>query len=167
MIGLIANAAGTLVSGIMAAKENKAQKAAIDERESELEDWYKQEINTNILDTSSSKSALSQLRSQQDTDKQKLANNAVKRGLTSEATVALASNLNQNFADSVTKLAAGDDQRKAQIQSAYMSESSRIDDMRSELSKAKQSALSDFANNVGQTVNSINKLKTVEDGTTK
>lgn len=159
MIGLIANAASSAFSGIMSAVENKKQKAIIDEKESDLNDWYQQQINTNVLDTSSSKAALSQLRNQQDAQTEKLSNNAVKRGLTSEATVALASNLNENYADSVTKIAATGDQREAQIESAYRSGQDQIDSLRAELSRSKQSALSDFASNVGQTVAGYYDLK--------
>lgn len=158
MISIIAGAAnllGSAIGGISAIKQAKKQEAILDEREDEIEDWYKQEINTDILDTSSSKSVLAQQRKQNDQQMSKMSNNAIRRGLTSEAQVAMASNINENYADAMTKIAASGDERANSLRSTYSSEMSRIADMRSQLSSAKSSAIGAFANNLGSVTNSI------------
>lgn len=158
MIGTIAagaSIAGSIFGGVSSFMSARKQQKALDAREDEIESWYKQEMNTDVLDTSSSKSALSQLRKQNDSQMEKMNNSAVKRGMTSEAQVAMASDMNENYADAMTKIAAHGDERKNSLYSSYQAEKDRIDDMRSNISAAKGSALSSLVGNISGVAGSI------------
>ncbi len=158
MIGLIAGAAslaGSIVSGISAANSSRAKSKILNQREEEIQQWYNQESNTDILDTSAVKSALSSQRKQHKEQQRKLSDSVVSRGLSDEAKVAYAAELNDDYANTISNVAAQGDRRDREIESSYRNEKNRLDNMRYEIQSAKSSAMSGLVDNIGQVAGSV------------
>lgn len=125
-VGLV----GSLFGGLGANKKAKKADNMLNDRQRSLDDWYRKEMSNDFLDTDVAKSTLSYIGSKNKKAENAMKNSAIRRSTTAEERVAMASSLNQNYADAVSKVAGMGTSYKNQVQSNYMNESNRLSDMK-------------------------------------
>lgn len=126
ILGSIVSGASSLAGGIVDAIQQKKQKSKLEAYQSDLNDWYKEEMATDYLDTSQAKSTLSLLRKNNKSELENLDNNLIKSGNTDEAKVAYAASLNNNYAEKVATLAGMDTEYKESIRDDYWKNSMNL-----------------------------------------
>ncbi|MEG1649938.1 MAG: hypothetical protein RR141_01400 [Rikenellaceae bacterium] len=161
MISLIASGVGlvgSLLGGLGARKKAKKANSMLDDRQRSLDDWYRKEMNTDFLDTDVAKSTLSFIGNKNKKAENAMRNSAIKRSTTAEERVAMASALNQNYADSVSRLAGMGTSRKNQLQGTYMNESNKLANMKYQNQINSASTTGELGEMVGNVVNQISML---------
>lgn len=133
---------GSLVGGISSLNQQKKADQDLQRRRDESQRRFLQESNTNYLDTAAAKSTIATLRKQGEKQLNALNTDAVKKGASDEAKVAAASRINENQADSISRLAGFGTQYQQQIKDRYYRDVERLDDAlyNSQINKAQTTA---------------------------
>lgn len=161
MVSLIAAGAGligSLFGGIGAKKKAKKADSMLNDRQRTLDDWYRKEMSSDFLDTDVAKSTLSYIGSKNKKAENAMRNSAIKRSTTAEERVAMASSLNQNYADAVSKVAGMGTSYKNQVQGTYMNESNKLANMKYQNMMNSASTAGMVGGMVGDVANQIIKL---------
>lgn len=115
-VSLLTGIATGISSSVQKKKAEDRAKREFKEREKRLDDYYSQEIGTDVLDTSAAQSTLAMLRRQNDKAVQAVGNNTVRSSATPEAKIALASKLNENYASAASQIAGNGEARRQQLE---------------------------------------------------
>lgn len=140
ILGAATSAIGSIANGVLASKQRKRESKALDNYETTLEKWYNKEMSTDYLDTEEAKKTLSLLRNRNREDKNILNSSITKQGLTDEAKVAFASDLNRGYASDISRIASYDTGRKENINSKYWNTKSDIEQERQKIGDNKSGA---------------------------
>ncbi len=95
-------------------KAREEQIKAIEQQRESIEESHSIASATDYLDTTVGKSAMSAINSEKEEQEEALANNLARGGMSAEAAVAMGSELNKNYSEAVSNLAAigSEEQRK-------------------------------------------------------
>lgn len=165
MIPLIVGAASSLIGG--AAKAISTSQAAKRKREAEqqrldmldksqkrLDDYYKQESSTNVLDTSSARSTLAMLRERNRRVSDQMSNNIVRNNGSDESKVALASRLNESYAQAASRIAGNGEERRRQLEQMRYNTQNAIDQSKSNILYQTAMGKADALNSFGDIASS-------------
>lgn len=119
---------GKIASGISAGNAAAKAEANLKARRDKAERQYLHDKNTDFLDTATAKSTLSALRKQNDRQMEANNNNSIRQGASDEAKVAMAGQLNENYADAASRLAGFGTQYKQQIEDRHLRRLDSLDD---------------------------------------
>lgn len=159
LISGVTSIAGGIGSAIAANQQAKKAQAQQDLAQGQLQDWYNNIQNTNILDRADSQAMLKAYRDAQEEQARKYQTNAIKGGASEEAKVAYAQAANKGYADAISKIAASGQQRKDMAADAYMRGMMDIYNNRAgaylESGKAMGNAISSAANSIGSAFGSV------------
>ncbi len=100
-------------------KVRNEQLSTIEDMQESLQKTYEIESSKDYLDTTEGKSALNAVNSEKERNEEALANNVARGGLTAEAAVAMGSEVNKNYSDAVSKLAAIGAERQSELDEIY------------------------------------------------
>lgn len=142
----IAAASGAASAGVAGAQANKAKKER-NRAQRKLDNWYENEMASNVLDRADTRSMLSEYRNTMNEQNRKYLNNAIKGGASDEAKVAYAQSANSGYANAISKIAAQGQLRRDQVVDSYM---------RGQIDNANQTA-SDYMQSGQQMSNAISK----------
>lgn len=154
-VGLGTSLLGGLFSGIGSRKQTRLAEKQLQQRKTDLNNWYAQEKNTDYLDTDAARSTLALLRRQNKRQMQALNNNAVKAGTSDEAKVAAAGRLNDSYADAVSRIAGMGTQRQDNLRRDYMNRSESLDNALFNTQMQKGQAMSDMIGTTSQAVGGL------------
>lgn len=161
-LGLVAGIAGNVSASNQKKKAETQAKKDLDARQKRLSNYYSQEMGVNVLDTASVKSTLAMLRDRNKKAVESTNNNTVKNGATHEAKVALASNLNDSYAQAASKIAGYGEDRRRQLEQMRFNDENQISrdksaiDTQSLMDKADSAAA--WGNLAGSTLGSAASL---------
>lgn len=153
--GLGASLLGGLFGGIGARKQARKAEKQLQQRKTDLNNWYNQKNNTDYLDTDSARSTLALLRRQNKRQMEALNNNAVKAGTSDEAKVAAAGRLNDSYADATSRIAGMGTQYKDNLRRDYMNRMDSLDNALFSTQMQKGQAMSDMIGTTSQAVGGL------------
>lgn len=134
MVGAIIAGVASLASGIfgsIAANERRAEaERELEKQKQRLTEWRDAEMGTDYLDRADSRAALRRVFENNKEAQKALNTEAVKSGMTDEAKVAYAADLNENYADTVSQIAGVGAQHKDNVQRQYLSETRNLDNLK-------------------------------------
>ncbi len=119
LISLGSSIAGAAIGNKKAKQAALQQQAAYNEAWANYEDWYQEQMNTNILDRADTLSMLKRYRDWQEEDAKKYQTNAIKGGASEEAKIAYAQQANKGYADAISRIAAMGQQYKDRLSQNY------------------------------------------------
>ncbi|MFI3314755.1 MAG: hypothetical protein R3Y04_03725 [Rikenellaceae bacterium] len=128
LIGTALSLGSSIYGGIKSAQSANAQSDYLDNQQRTLDYWYQKEMSEDYLDSDIAKSTISQLDKQNEKLQDAMIGNSVKNNSTAEEKVALASALNSNYADSISKLSVIGENQKDKAESYYLNQSNSISD---------------------------------------
>ncbi len=111
----------------------------IEEQQENLTAAYQRESAKDYLDTTEGKSAMGALNSVKDEQEEALANNVARNSATAEAAVALGAEVNKNYSDAVSKLAAVGTERQSALDESYSDAMSDLNDRKNDLAEERES----------------------------
>lgn len=150
LIGGLVSGVSSLAGGIADAVQQNKKTKQLEKYQNDLDNWYKEEMATDYLDTSQARSTLSLLQKNKKSELDNLDNNQIKSGYTDEAKVAYAAQLNNNYADQVSKLAGLDTEYKSSVRKSYWDETSSLLDIADKISvKDIGAAVSPLGESIG------------------
>ncbi len=148
-------AIGSLFSGIRARKQARKAEKQINSWKAENRKWWEQERGTDYLDTAEARSVLSTLRNDNKKQQQALSNDVTRSGLSDEAKVAMAGQLNENYSANVNQLAGMGTQYKNNLRREYQAREDQYNNLlyQTTMDKANTaSALGGMFSDVGNLV---------------
>jgi len=154
-IGAGVQALGSLVGGLVTRSREKKRQRALDDEQNMLDRWYEQSQNSNYMDSENAKATLSMLHRRNKRTTEQVGNDLIRNGATAESRVATAAALNENYADTVSKLAVADDTRKERDRDCYVEMSQNIASRRGNYTSSPGDYISAATQSVGQTLTSL------------
>lgn len=121
------SAIGSLFASLGSGRANAEVAGQIKKRQSELENWYNKEYNTNYLDTEEAQSTIQILRDQMKDQMKKVDQGNAIRGASDEARIATADKLQRNLGQNTTRLAGYATRYKDMIRREYQNRKSYLD----------------------------------------
>lgn len=155
VVGGIVSLASSIAGGVMANKASQERSEAYDSAWGEYEDWYKGEMNTNILDRADSQAMLKAYRDWQEENARKYQTNAIKGGASEEAKIAYAQKANKGYADVVSRIAAQGQQYKDRLSQQYAGKQFDYQTKRADMAAAGAQAVADTIAGAGGTIGDI------------
>lgn len=150
LIGGLISLGGSIAGAAIGNSAAKKQASAYDEAWGSYEDWYKGQMNANILDRADSLSMLKRYREWQDENNKKYQTNAIKGGASEEAKVAYAQKANKGYADAISRIAAMGQQYKDRLSQNYVTNRFNFQTKRADMAAdGAQAVASGIANAVG------------------
>lgn len=119
-IGAATSIAGGAIGASQANKQAKKAEQALAAGQAQLDSWYNNIMNTNILDRADTQAMLKAYRDAQEEQAKKYQTNAIKGGASEEAKIAYAQAQNKGYADAISKIAAQGQAVKDQAAQTYM-----------------------------------------------
>jgi len=150
MIGEVLAGVSTLASlfgSLKSAQANNNENQQLKQRQTDLQNWYDKEYNTNYLDTSAAKGTLEVLRNNNRATMQKVAQGNVIGGASDEKAVATADAAQKDYANNVAGIAAQGTAHQEHIQDQYMNEKNNLDNLQAGNLEKKAQNWSNFSNN--------------------
>ena len=141
------SALSSLFGSLKSAQSNKSIDRQLARRQSELDTWYNKEYNINYLDTEEARSIVQLLNRQREEGMKKVNQGNVIRGASDERRVATAEELNENIADSLTRLAGYGTRYKQGIRREYQQRKAGLEDLEYRNLQNKSEQWSNFMNN--------------------
>jgi len=141
------SAAGSLYGTLKSAQANKLQEAQLKKRQTELQNWYDKEYNTNYLDTSAARGTLQILRNNNRETMKKVSQRNAIGGASDEKAVATADAVQKNYANNVAGVAAQGTARQDRIQGSYDMKKMNLDNLQAANLAQKSANWSNFTNN--------------------
>ena len=132
MIGAILAGVSTVASlfgSLKSAQANENTDRQLQQRKSELQNWYDKEYNTNYFDTVGGRSTMQLLRTRNKAAMQKVAQGNVIGGASDEKAVATADAIQKNDADVIVRAGQTDQYRKDNLTSQYLGQKSNLDNL--------------------------------------
>ena len=120
LIGGLISLGGSIAGAAIGNSAAKKQASAYDEAWGSYEDWYKGQMNANILDRADTLSVLKRYRDWQEENAKKYQTNAIKGGASEEAKIAYAQQANKGYADAISRIAAMGQQYKDNLSQNFM-----------------------------------------------
>lgn len=142
------SALSSVFGSLASAQANKRIDRQLARRQSELDTWYNKEYNINYLDTEEARSVVQLLNRQREEGMKKVDQGNVIRGASDERRVATAEELNENIADSLTRLAGYGTQYKQGIRREYQQRKSGLEELEFLNLQNKSAQRANFMNNV-------------------
>lgn len=130
IIAAIAAIGGGIYGTVSANNRRKKALKEQDKKANKLDAWYNQEMNQNYVDRADSQAMLRRIYEYNTEAQRALDTNAIKRGATDEAKVAMAKNLNKNYASTVSQIAGLGSQHKDRVRQQYMNARMNLDDLK-------------------------------------
>lgn len=152
------------------ASANKAQNAYLNKRQSDLDNWYNKEYNTNYLDTTQGRSAIGSLRTHYNDVMKKVAQGNAITGASDEAKVATGDKVQRSFADQISKIAGYGTQYKDSIRREYQGLKMNLENLEAENLARKSANWSNLVSNAASlgsgalTAEGEGAFKGMEDG---
>ena len=154
-VGLGTSLLGGLFGGIGARKQARKAEQQLQQRKTDLNNWYSQAKNPDSLAPDAARSTLALLLRQNKRQMQALNNNAVKAGTSDEAKVAAAGRLNDSYADAVSRIAGMGTQYKDNLRRDYMNRADSLDNALFNTQMQKGQAMSDMVGTTSQAVGGL------------
>lgn len=129
------------------AAANQAQDRFLDKRQTDLDNWYNKEYNTNYLDTTQGRSAIGALRTHYDDVMKKVSQGNAISGASDEAKVATGDKVQRSFADQISRIAGYGTQYKDSIRREYQGLKMNLDNLEAENLARKSANWSNLVNN--------------------
>lgn len=139
--------ASSVFGSLKSAEANKRIDKQLNNRQSELDNWYNTEYSTNYLDTDEAKSTLQVLSNQRKEAMKKVDQSNAIKGASDETRVATADRLNRGMADNVTRMAGYGTRYKDMIRRGYVGQKMHLDDLQANNLQNKSNNWSNFMNN--------------------
>jgi len=95
----------SLFGSLKSAQANEKYDNYLNKRETDLDNWYNKEYNTNFLDTTQGRSAVGALRTQYGETMKRVNQNSAISGASDEAKVAVGDKVQRGMADQVSRIA--------------------------------------------------------------
>ncbi|MFI3321103.1 MAG: hypothetical protein R3Y50_01100 [Rikenellaceae bacterium] len=153
IIGAGIAAGSAIAGGISSAKKAKESEAILDSQIEDLNYWYDVESSKDFLDSSTAKLTLQSLDKKTDQLEERNNNVAVSQGNTAEANVAMASALNQSYADTLANLSANHYTNQAQLEQNYQKQLNTLLTDKRNIASGNATAAS-YIGSVGSTIGS-------------
>ena len=154
-IGAGVQALGSLVGGLVTRGRQKRREREIDNEQNMLDKWYRQSQNSSYMESENAKATLSMLHRQNRRTTEQLNNNLIRGGATAESRVATAAALNENYADTVSKLAIADQSRKERDRERYIEMSERLASQRGGYASSPGDYIAAATQSVGESLTSL------------
>ncbi len=154
-IGTGVQALGSLVGGLVTRGREKKRQRSLDNEQNMLDRWYQQSQNSNYMDSENAKATLSMLHRQNKRTSEQVGNNLIRNGATAESRVATAAALNENYADTVSRLAVADEARKERDRDRYVEMSQNIASRRGNYASSPGDYIAAATQTVGQTLTDL------------
>ena len=146
LIGGGLSALGSLFGGIRARKQARKAEKQLNNMKTENRKWWEQERGTDYLDTAEARSVLSTLRNDNRKQQQAMSNDVTRSGLSDEAKVAMAGQLNRNYSENVNQLAGMGTQYKNDLRREYRARDDQYNAMLYNTSMNKANSASALGN---------------------
>lgn len=154
----VAGLIGTVVGGALKGSAVNKQIKNLELQKKEVDKWYKQSRNEDLLDTSDLRASLDVVRKSKDKESEALNNEFIRSGATTEQKVAKASKINSAFGDTISKIALKDSQYRNGIEDQYVK-------LLNDIYKQTNSAYDQKSKNITTTINgTIGSIKDVSKG---
>lgn len=150
MIGEALAIGSTLVSlfgSPKSAAANKASDRYLAKRQSDLDNWYNQEYNSNFLDTAMGRSALQSLKTQYADQMKRVSQNNAITGASDEAKIGMADRASRSYADAINRLAGHGTYYKDAIRREYQGLKMNLDNLQQQNLANKSQNWSNLMNN--------------------
>ncbi len=154
-IGAGVQALGSLAGGLVTRARKKKRQRALDKEQNTLDEWYSKSQSQSYLDNENAKATLALLHRQNKQAVEHINNNLIRNGATAESKVATASALNRNYADTVSRLAVADSQRKERDRERYISLSQNVAARRGDNTSAPGNYITAATQSIGGTINNL------------
>ncbi len=146
-IGTGVQALGSLVGGLVTRGREKKRQRSLDNEQNMLD--------SNYMDSENAKATLSMLHRQNKRTTEQVGNNLIRNGATAESRVATAAALNENYADTVSRLAVADEARKERDRDRYVEMSQNIASRRGNYASSPGDYIAAATQTVGQTLTDL------------
>lgn len=127
----------------------------LDGRINETNQYYESRINQDYLDTAEAKSTLSAMREGMKKNLQSLNNSGVAKGMTDEGRVAAAGELNDRFAQGMSRIAANGTAYKERLRESWRAEKNNLEGQKMGVHAADAAKWGQFGNNVANAAGSM------------
>lgn len=153
LIGMGVQGVGQLFANSAAAKRRKEEDALIAEKEKNLTALFNKEMATPYFESAEAKDAQEKMKEQMSDVMKGMKSNAISSGATAETQLAAKDDLNENYGDFMSGLAARGTQRRDSLKRNYQNDMNNVFGLKFGQSKeSTQSAVNTSANmaNIGQ-----------------
>lgn len=151
----VAGLVGTVVGGALKGSAANKQIKELELQKKEIDKWYKQSRNQDLLDTTDLRASLDVVRKAKDKENEALNNELIRSGATTEERVSRASKVNAAFSDNLSKVALKDSEYRMDVEDQYIK-------LINDIYKQTNTAYDRKAKNISTTINgTIGSIKDV------
>lgn len=148
-LGAIISGASSAISGVLGSIQAAKQRKELNRQQKELDQWYRGEMGTNILDRADSRAMLKRIRDYYDERQRKQNTRNIKGGASEEAEVAQAVAANKGIADAASRISATGQQHKDNVAGQYRQMSYNIGQQKAGLAGGGAQALANSISSAG------------------
>lgn len=155
IIAMALQAGGQAYGASKSASSMRKVRGYLDDRIRETDGYYGSRIEQDYLDTAEAKSAISAMREGMKKNLQSLNNSGVAKGMTDEGRVAAAGELNDRFAQGMSRIAGQGTAYKERLRESWRAEKNNLEGQKMGVQAADAAKWGQFGNNVANAGGSL------------